>query len=100
MLPNGTSAIKPCWYVIPIRVLLVTFLLSLLSFAVSLLLGILGLAIAARLQGVHPNLTIAYRHIALPIAAATGAIALILVSTMEIRRYHQTKALTEIERTM
>ena len=89
---------KPAWYLIPMRVLLVTFLLTLLSFAVSLLLGILGLVIAARLRGVHPNMTTAYRHVALPTAALVSAIVLISASAMEIRRYRQTKALAEIER--
>jgi hypothetical protein len=98
MLPSKTPTAQPCWYVIPIRVLLVTFLLTLLAFAVSLLLGILGLVIAARLRGLHPNMTTAYRHIALPIAAVTGAIVLISAAVIEVRRYRQTKALAEIER--
>jgi hypothetical protein len=89
---------KPAWYLIPMRVLLVTFLLTLLSFAVSLLLGILGLMIAARLHGLHPNMTTAYRHIALPTAAVVSSIVLISTSAIEIRRYRQTKALAEIER--
>jgi len=88
----------PRWYLIPMRVLLVAFLLTLLSFAVSLLLGILGLVIAARLHGIHPNMTVAYRQIALPAAAAVGAIASIIVAALEVRRYRHTKALAEIER--
>jgi TRAP-type C4-dicarboxylate transport system permease small subunit len=80
------------------RVLLVTFLLTLLVFAISLLLGILGVVIAARLRGLPPNMSTAYRYIALPVAAAGGAFALISASVMEIRRYRQTKALAEIER--
>jgi ABC-type dipeptide/oligopeptide/nickel transport system permease component len=79
-------------------VLLVTFLLTLLVFAISLLLGILGVVIAARLRGLHPNMSIAYRYIALPTAAIAAAIVLIFSSVMEIRRYRQTKALAEIER--
>jgi hypothetical protein len=89
---------KPAWYLIPVRVLLATFLLTLLAFAVSLLLGILGLVIVARLHGLHPNMTTAYRHIALPTAAAATAIILISTSAIEIRRYRQTKTLAEIER--
>jgi hypothetical protein len=98
MAPHKTLATRPRWYTIPIRVLLVTFLLTLLSFAVSLLLGILGVLIAARLHGVHPNMTSAYRHIALPITPAAAAIVLISAVTIEIRRYRQAKALAEIER--
>ena len=33
---------KPRWYLIPVRILIVTFLVTLLSFALSLLLGIFG----------------------------------------------------------
>jgi hypothetical protein len=98
MLASKTLATNSRWYVIPLRVLLVTFLLTLLSFAVSLLLGILGLVVAGRLHGVQPNMTIAYRYIALPVAAAAGAITVVVASAMEIRRYRQTKALAEIER--
>jgi hypothetical protein len=92
------KARKTGWYLIPMRVLLVTFLLTLLSFAVSLLLGILGLVIAARLRGFHPNMTTAYRYVALPAAAAACAIVVISTSVMEFRHYRQTKALAEIER--
>jgi hypothetical protein len=89
---------EPAWYLIPMRVLLLTFLLTLLSFAVSLLLGILGIVLAARLHGLHPNMTTAYRHIALPTAAVVSAIVLISATTLEIRRFRQTRALAEIER--
>ncbi len=89
---------KPRWYLIPVRVLLVTFLLTALSFAVSLLLGILGILAGARLQGIHPNLTIAYRHIAAPAAAAIAVIVLVTTLSMEIRHYRQMKVLAAIER--
>lgn len=80
------------------RVLLVTFLLTLLSFAVSLLLGILGLVIAAKLQGTHANVTIAYRYVAPPAAAVVGAIVLVSAIFLEVRHYRQAKALADIER--
>jgi hypothetical protein len=76
----------------------VTFLVTLLSFAVSLLLGILALVIAARFHGVHPNMSVAYRYIALPVAAVVATVALISAIVMEIRNYSQTKVLAEIER--
>jgi hypothetical protein len=98
MSPSKTLASKPRWYLIPVRVLLVTFLLTLLSFALSLLLGILGLAIAAGWRGLNPNMAAAYRHIALPSAAVVGVIVLISASVIEIRHYRQAKALAEIER--
>jgi len=99
MSESKSLASNPHWYWIPTRVLLITFLLTLLSFAVSLLLGILGVVVAGRLRGFRPNMTLAYRHIALPAAAVVGVVVLIAASVMEVRRYRQTKALAEIERT-
>jgi uncharacterized membrane protein YfcA len=89
---------NPRWYLIPIRVLLVTFIVTLLSFAVSLLLGIGGTVLAAKLRGVHPDMTFAYRHVALPAAAMVAAIVLASASFMEVRHYRQAKTLDQIER--
>ncbi len=91
---------RPRWIYIPLRVLLVTFLLTLLSFAVSLMLGILGTVIAARLRGLHPNMTNAYRQVAAPIAAVAGVAVLISMIVLEVRRYQREKALTAIERSI
>jgi hypothetical protein len=98
MPPPKKAASMPGWFLIPVRVLLVTFLLTLISFAVSLLLGILALVIIARWQALHPNMTTAYRNIALPAAAVVATVSLISATVMEIQRYRQTKALAEIER--
>ncbi len=78
--------------------LLVTVLLTLLSFAVSLLLGILGIVVGAKIRGVHPNMALAYRHIAAPAAVIVGTVVFISAVVMEVRHYRQTKALAEIER--
>src|SRR5229473_5616589 len=88
----------PRWYLIPVRVLLVTFIVTLLSFAVSLLLGILGTVLAAKLRGIHPDMTFAYRHVALPVAAMVVAIVFVSACFMEARHYRQAKALAQIER--
>jgi hypothetical protein len=98
MSSGKTRSTAPGRYLIPVRVLLVTFLLTLLAFAISLLLGILALVMAARWHGVHPNMTAAYRHIALPAAATVGAIVLVATGVVEVRHYRQTRALAEIER--
>jgi len=98
MPATRTLPAKPRWYLIPVRVLLVTFLLTLLSFAASLLLGIIGIVIRSRSQGIHPNMTIAYRHVALPVAAIAAGVALVATTILEIRSYRQTKILAEIER--
>lgn len=85
------------WYWIPLRVLLATLIVTLLSFAVSLFLGILGVVLAAWVRGAHPNMTIAYRHVAFPIAATVGAIVLVSASFMEGRHYHRAKTLRRME---
>jgi hypothetical protein len=91
-----SSLRKPRWYLIPLRVLLVTVVVTLLSFAVSLLLGILGVILAAKLKGGHANMTLAYRDVALPVAAMVGTIVLISALVMEVRHYRQAKALGQI----
>jgi ABC-type nickel/cobalt efflux system permease component RcnA len=88
----------PRWYAIPVRVLLLTFIGTLLSFAVSLLLGIIGIVSVSAVRGVHPNMTVAYREIAFPAAAVAGCIIFVLALTMEIRHYRQSKTLAAIER--
>ena len=90
---------NPRWFWIPARVLLFTFLCSLLAFALSLLLGILGVIVGARLRHGTPNMTIAYRDVALPGALLVGGVALVSSIFMEVRHYRQSKALAEIERT-
>ena len=77
---------------------LVTFLLTLLSFAISLLLGILGVVVGAKLRGITPNLAIAYRIFAVPIAAVVGSVVLVSAIVLEVRHYRQAKALAEIVR--
>ena len=75
-----------------------TFLFTLLSFAVALLLSILGTVVYSQVKHVAPNLTFAYRHIAFPCAITAGAIVLLLTLAMEIRSYRQRKTLEGIER--
>lgn len=86
------------WYLIPLRVLLVTALLTLLGFAVTLLLGILGIVVGAKMRGHTPNLTLAYREIAVPSAAVVGSLVLISSLFLEIRHYRQAKTLAGIEK--
>jgi uncharacterized BrkB/YihY/UPF0761 family membrane protein len=88
----------PRWYLIPARVLLVTFIGTLISFAVSLLVGLVGIVILSAVRHVNPNMTVAYRRIALPTAVLAGGIIFVLVLAMEVRHYRQAKALAAIER--
>ena len=77
---------------IVLRVLLVTFLLALLSFAVCLLLGIVGLVTTAVVRGVHPNMTVAYREIAFPAAVVAAAAALVAAIVMEVRHHRHERS--------
>jgi uncharacterized membrane protein len=88
----------PRWYAIPVRVLLLTFIGTLLSFAVSLLVGIIGTVGVSALRGIHPNMTVAYRQIALPVTVVAGTIIFILALAVEVRHYRQSKTLAAIER--
>jgi hypothetical protein len=88
----------PRWIGIPVRVLLMTVVVTLLAFAMSLLLSILGMVVYSQLQHVAPNMPYAYRYIAFPFAISVGVIVLVLSLTMEIRHYRQRKALASIER--
>ena len=93
-----TSSGGPRWIGIPARVFAMTFLFTLLSFAVALLLSILGTMVYSQVKHVAPNLTFAYRHIAFPCAIIVGVIVLVLSLAMEIRNYRQRKTLEGIER--
>jgi len=95
---STTASVRPRWIGIPVRVFAVTFLLTLLSFAVALLLSILGTIVYSQVKHVAPNLPFAYRHVAFPFAIAVGAIVLVLSLAMEIRNYRQRRTLAGIER--
>jgi len=96
-MPSSESK-QPRWIGIPFRVFAVTFLLTVLSFAVALLLSILGTIVYSQVRHVAPNLPFAYRHIAFPFAIMVGAIVLVLSLVMEIRNYRQRRTLAGIER--
>jgi uncharacterized BrkB/YihY/UPF0761 family membrane protein len=83
---------------VPFRVLLISFLFTLLAFAISMLLGILGTMLLAALRHDPPDLPFVYRRIALPIAVAVGVLAVFIFGAIEVRRYKQSKALAAIER--
>jgi hypothetical protein len=97
-MPVQPSLQKASWYGIPFRVLFVTFLVTLLSFALSLLLGILGTLLVAKTRHVAPDMRIAYRSVAIPAAIVVCAMAFFSSLAMEIRHYRQAKALARIEK--
>ena len=88
----------PRWYGIPVRVFLMTFIGTLLSFALSLLAAIIGTVVVAHLRGGNPDMTVAYRQIAFPAALVAGGIIFVLALSMEVRHYRESKALSSIEK--
>lgn len=90
---------KPGLIGVLLRVLFVAFLLTLLTFAVTLLGSILTLAIVGELRGglAHVNMATAYRHIAFPVAITVGAVVLVVVFVYEMRRYFNMRALARLE---
>lgn len=88
---------RPRWYLVPLRVLVITIIITLLCFAVSLFLGIVGTALGAAVRGVHPNMALAYRRIAFPVAIVAAAGGLITSLVMEIRQYRRARTLDRIE---
>jgi hypothetical protein len=89
---------RPRWYAVPARALFVTLLLTLLSFAVTLLVAISATVAGAAVRGTNPDLRFAYRHVALPVAIAVGTIVLVVTLVIEIRHYRQAQALAGIAR--
>ena len=89
---------SPRWYGVPVRIFVVTLIGTLLCFAISLLLGIVGVVSLSLLRGMHPDMRIAYRMIALPTALVAGSIIFVLAIALEVRHYRQAKTLTTIER--
>jgi len=86
----GNSAPNPLT-ILP-RVLAITLALTGLAFAVSLLFGILGMAGIGLVRGHLPDMRLAYRHFAFPVAMTVGGCAFIAAWVMEIRHYRQKKS--------
>jgi hypothetical protein len=95
---RSSSRHHPGWFSLAARVAFLTFLLTLLSFAIALLLSIIGLVIAAGLHGGSPDLRFAYRNVALPAGIVAGAGAFVISLVMEVRHYRQAKTLAGIVR--
>jgi len=95
MAPSSHS---PHWYGVLVRVVLLTFLGTLLCFAVTLLLSLIGTVAAAAVSGVHPDMRVAYRHFATPIAVVEAALIFVCASVLEICHYRRARTLSSIER--
>jgi len=86
----GNSAPNPL-AILP-RVLAITIALTGLAFAVTLFFGILGMAGIGLVRGHLPDMRMAYRHFAFPIAMTVGGFAFIAAWIMEMRHYLRRKS--------
>jgi len=75
------------------RIIMITFGFTGISFAVSLFVGILCMAFMGIFRGHLPDMRLAYRMFALPVAAMVGTVALIIASVVEFRQYWEAKRL-------
>lgn len=96
--PMRPASHSPRWYGVLARILLLTLLGTLLCFCVTLLLSLIGTVVLAVIRGVHPDMRVAYRQLAVPMAAVEAGIVLICASIAEIRHYRRARTLSAIER--
>lgn len=98
MTQNVKSVTRPNALAVVPRIAVLTVMLTLMSFAISLFLGIIGTLIVSHFRGVAPDLRMAYRVVAFPVAAVVAVAAFVAVVIHEVRYYRRAKALAEIER--
>ncbi len=79
------------------RVIMITFGFTGISFAVSLFVGILCMAMMGIFRGHLPDMRLAYRMFALPVAVMVGTLAFVVTSIVEVRHYRQAKLLNKKE---
>ncbi|MDT8069658.1 MAG: hypothetical protein ROO76_15945 [Terriglobia bacterium] len=83
------GAPQPTWlgrlFVKTFRTLFVTLIFTMLGMGVGLMTGILWYAIGGAVRGVHPNMALAYRNIAIYVAIGFGVCALLYQLFLERR---------------
>lgn len=94
-----SSSHSPRWYGVPVRILLLTLVGTLLCFCVTLLISLIGTVAVSAIRGLHPDMRMAYRHFAVPMAAIEAIVIFICATVLEVRHYHRARTLSAIERT-
>ena len=89
MAELGIITRKPRLLGLFLRTLLITFVLTLLAFAVTLLLAIVSLSLFGVIGGHRPDMADAYRYGAFPLAALVAFVVLVAAFTTEFKRYRQ-----------
>src|SRR5450432_688523 len=77
------------------RIIMITFGVTGISFAVSLFVGIVCMAFMGVFRGHLPDMRLAYRMFALPVAAMVGTVAFVVTSVVELRDYSKAKILKQ-----
>jgi cell shape-determining protein MreD len=89
MVEVGIVTRKPRLLGVLVRALLITFVATLLIFAVTLLLAIIGFSLFGLVQGHRPDMSNAYRYIALPMAVLAAVIVLVTAFLNEFKLYRR-----------
>ena len=90
---QGPASTVPSLVGIFPRVIMITFGITGISFAVSLFVGILCMAMMGMFRGHLPDMRLAYRMFALPVAAMVGIVAFVVASIVEVGHYFRAKSL-------
>ncbi len=72
-----------------VRVLFSTLLFTAGGMGAGLLLGIIGTIVYGMISGKTIDMTNAYRHVAIPVAALLGSVALVGSAVLEVRSRRQ-----------
>ena len=75
------------------RVLFTTLLFTAGGMGAGLFLGIVGTIVYGMIRGSQIDMTNAYKHVAIPVAICTGAIALVGSALLEVRARRQRTSL-------
>ncbi len=73
-----------------VRVLFTTLLFAAAGMGAGLFLGIVGTVLYGIISGSKIDMTNAYKHVAIPVAALAGAVALIGSAVLEVRARRRT----------
>lgn len=77
---------------VAVRVVVITVLITLFCFAVALFLGIAGIVLVGMIRGGISDLSVAYRHIAFPIAMGAMVVGFVVTLVSEIKHYRRMRA--------
>jgi len=80
---------------IVVRVVLITFVFTLLAFAIGLFCGIITTVLYGMIRHVHPDMSWAYKFVAAPFAALALVVTFFLMLINEIRRARRPLELTQ-----